>query len=71
MRKNVDLTEAAQLRLKAEKLLESNHTLENVNLCEVEALKLVHELQVHKIELEMQNEELLLAKTAANEAADK
>jgi hypothetical protein len=33
---------------------------------EVNTLKLIHELEVHKIELEMQNQELLLAKEHSN-----
>ena len=31
---------------------------------------LVHELQVHQIELEMQNEEIQLAQAAAEEASE-
>ncbi len=36
-----------------------------------ETLKLLHELEVHQIELELQNDELMLARSAAQEAAEK
>lgn len=49
------------LRQKAEeKLTESKDSI-----TEIDSLKLIHELQIHKIELEMQNEELVLAKEQA------
>lgn len=40
-------------------------------LSEPDALKLIHELEVYQIELELQNEELILARYAAKEAAEK
>jgi PAS domain S-box-containing protein len=40
-------------------------------LSEADKLKLIHELEVHQIELEMQNEELILARLAAQNACDK
>jgi PAS domain S-box-containing protein len=57
------------LRQKAEKLL-NNKISETVPQSEVEILKLLHELEVHQIELELQNEELLLAKEQAESATE-
>ena len=57
------------LRQKAEVLL-SNRTLKRGSqLSEIDAIKLVHELEVYQIELELQNEELFLAKEKAAELA--
>jgi transcriptional regulator with PAS, ATPase and Fis domain len=46
------------LRRKAEKELKTKDETSNIPLSEIEVKKLMHELQVHQIELEMQNEEL-------------
>jgi hypothetical protein len=58
----------ATLREQAEKLLserpERRHPPDDV-------LKLVHELEVHQIELEMQNEELRRAERATEKAQEK
>ena len=47
------------LRQKAEKQLTKQTVLPDLNVSEIDILKLNHELQVHQIELEMQNIELL------------
>lgn len=49
-------------RQKAEELLKNKSTKTVSQLSEVEMLKLIHELEVYQIELELQNEELLLSR---------
>ena len=64
-------SKAAILREKAEESLKKKLSKRNESTSEFDIQKLVHELEVHQIELEMQNEELILARTAAEEAAEK
>ncbi|MCX6157799.1 MAG: PAS domain S-box protein [Ignavibacteriae bacterium] len=74
-KKKFDTSDADSLRKKAEELLKkksfSGATILNP---ESDVLKLIHELQVHQIELEMQNSELIeskeLAETTAKEYAE-
>ncbi len=55
-------SEAAILRQKAEELLSRNPLKSAAPKNEAELRKLIHELEVHQIELELQHEELVLAK---------
>lgn len=57
-----DLSSAAILRQKAEQQLKDLQSRTNSLSSETDLLKLIHELQVHQIELEMQNEALVVAK---------
>ncbi len=59
------------LRQKAEALLKNKSSKTGSLLTEPETLKLIHELEVHQIELELQNEELRLAKEQIEIEVDK
>lgn len=59
------------LRHQAEFFSENNPDFFNTNNTETDTIKLIHELEVHKIELEMQNEALLQAKIEAQDIAQK
>lgn len=65
------LSQADELRQEAERRLRAQEAASAERMAEVDACALVHELQVHQIELEMQNEELLCARAAAQQASDK
>lgn len=70
-KEELELTDAQLLRHKAEEKLVEKSTTTGIPKLETDVKRLLHELQVHQIELEMQNEELRRANDIAETALRK
>ena len=57
--KKINPSTSNSLREQAEDILKSRHSVADLPLSEADMLKLIHELQVNQIELELQNQELM------------
>ncbi len=69
MKNAINKSKATMLRKKAEGLLKKKLSKKASDISEVTILKLIHELEVHQVELEIQNEELMQAKKRIEEDA--
>ena len=71
MKNTHNKSEAEILRQKAEELLKKKSAGTASPFSEVESIRLIHELQVHQIELELQHDELRLTRAEAEAVKDK
>ncbi len=67
----IDKSDSTGLRQKAEELLKKKTVKTTLSPSNADTLKFIHELEVHQIELELINEELLRAKEEAEIAKEK
>jgi transcriptional regulator with PAS, ATPase and Fis domain len=71
MKKIINKSETTILRESAEKFLKKKSFKTYGKLTETDSLKLIHELEVYQVELEMQNEELMNAREEVMKANSK
>ncbi len=71
MKKDKPSDEASSLRRKAIEYIDNTLSQHKSKFSEADTLKLIHELEVHQIELELQNSELIQARSKALEAVEK
>jgi PAS domain-containing protein len=71
MKKIINKYETTILREAAEKVLKKKSSKTFGKFSETDSLKLIHELEVYQVELEMQNEELMKSRDEVRKANDK